>query len=145
MSTLRDLITNTSFFDDHTCVDVHCRCGKTRWMETVIFERNVDDIIGGDRPFEFDSPRGIHLYGLLRHPRTGEVHSFVSQGDLERTKQRWAEIARQIAEEKLTEDDTEWKVSYAPRRRLAPLPEDDGKRPRITVYHNATETNRRRH
>lgn len=144
MSTLRDLISNTSYFNEHSFVDVHYYVGKIGRMETVPFGKDIHERIGC-APLEFFTPKGVHLYGLLKHPQNGRIYAFISAEERDRVKAKWEEMTERIEEEKLYEDDTEWRVSYSPKKRLKVVKFDDEPFEWVTVYHNAFETNRRRH
>lgn len=141
MSTLKDLISNTSYFSEHICVDVHYYVGKIGRIEAVPFGRDIHRRIDC-APIEFLTPKGVHLYGLLKHPLNGKIYAFFSSEERDLIKAKWAKMA-----EKKHEEDSEWRVSYRPRKKYR-LEVNDSityDQERVIVYYNAFETNKRRH
>ena len=155
MNALRDLITNTSYFSEHAFVDVHYYIRGKKRMETVALGADIHERIGRSH-VEFVSPKGVHLYGLLRNPSDGRLYAFLSAEERDRVKAKWSSGPARVAKplstarlERRQEEDPfadEWRVDYSPRRSRRPFTfslEDDFQP--VIVYYSGFETNRRRH
>jgi len=132
---------------ENMVIDVCFRIGKRCRKETLMFSNDITQYIDNYIPYDFDTPSGFHLYGLVRNPDNGTVHAFVESEERDRVLTIYHERAVKIAEEEVLDDGTEWRAPYSSREsrnRTAPDP-TYGYIKRPVIYHNAIETNRRKH
>ena len=144
MSTLKDLITNTEYFNDHKFVDVHYYLGKDRVRETMAFASDIGRRINTSS-FEFVTPEGRHLYGLLRHPVDRNIYAFTSAQECRRVQRKWNEMALAAPQEKAAVDDSEWRAPYSARKRTPVSSPDNGKREWVVIWYSNFERNKQKH
>lgn len=146
MSTIKDLLPDTHFLKEKTVLDVHYNIGTHNRKETITFPNDINKIVDNFIPYEFTSPSGIHLYGLVRNPLNGIVHAYIDEEERDRELVRYKDAAARIADEEALDDGTEWRAAYSSRAsRNKKYPKPDEYVPKPIVYHNALETNRKKH
>lgn len=147
MSTIGDLLPDSHVLKESTVLDVCYQMGKRFKKETMTFPNDINEILDNYLPYEFKTPSGVHLYGLVRNPDNGTIHAFLNPEDRDRVLKIYKEKAEQIAEEEALDDETEWRApdSFRESRfKKYPNPSEEYiKKP--VIFHNAIETNRRKH
>lgn len=147
MSTIQDLLPDHHALKEHLVIDVCFKVGKRHRKETIPFPNDIKELLDNYLPYEFDTPSGFHLYGLLRNPINGTVHAFIDSDERDRVLEIYKQRAEQITEEEVLDDGTEWRAPRSLREsrfKKYPNPSEEYiKKP--VIFHNAIETNRRKH
>lgn len=147
MCTIGEMLPDTHFLKEKIILEVNYTICCRHRKETITFPSEVKDYIENFIPYEFDTPMGIHLHGLLKHPITGSYHAFMNPDNLDKMMEIYKDKAQQIAEEEALDDGTEWRAPRSLREsrfKKYPNPSDDYVEKPV-IYHNAIETNRRKH
>lgn len=147
MSTIGELLPDSHVLKEKTVLDVCYQLGNRYKKETLIFSDEINEILNNYIPYDFKTPSGLYLYGLIRNPDNGTIHAFINSDDRDRVLEIYKERAKKIAEEEALDDTTEWRTPEPFRNsrfKKYSNPSDEFiKKP--VIFHNAIETNRRKH